>query len=182
MTRLTNQQRDQIRAGIVDETFRSRSLRLRQREHALAVRMLRERYGDDLFERIAKLPNGWLPTTNRVRFEGSPLGPSHLMLMEYAPLPAETSWSGTRLTPSDALIAESDALVLAREQMHDEREQLNSVIRSALASMTTVEQLADRWPEGYRHLPTSTHAVASGLPALRIEDVNARIAAAKEAA
>jgi hypothetical protein len=41
--------------------------------------------------------------------------------------------------------------------------------------------IAEGWPEGYAYFPHEKLA-ASGVPAVRVEDLNARLAAAREAA
>jgi len=66
--------------------------------------------------------------------------------------------------------------------LEQELDQLETQITATLAAYTTVEKLAVGWPEGYEELPQELLAETGNLPALRIDDLNARIAAAKEAA
>ena len=63
-----------------------------------------------------------------------------------------------------------------------ERQQLSLEVRGTLAAFTTVEKLAQEWPEGYAHFPHESLVAGGPVPALRIEDLNARLAAAREAA
>lgn len=67
------------------------------------------------------------------------------------------------------------------EVMVKEIEQLREQTLGTLGGFYTVEAFAEDWPEGYTFFPHPTLAPTT-LPVMRIADLNARIAAAREAA
>lgn len=204
MTKLTNAMRATIVKRITDKLRPAREAGLRAREHALALRLLRHRYGDDVFDRCRALPEGWLNVQKHLLFdyrltqvlprkrivEGTgrnrcdrvyPSG--NVQLNEYAPLPNSTGSGWTREAVGEALFEEIVALFHAKIELIDDVMLLQQQIRATLASFTTVEKLAERWPEGYAELPAEMLApIADGLPAPRIADLNERIAKFREAA
>lgn len=181
MTRLTKHHCATIVARVLETTFRDRKLRLRQRENALAVRLLRHAYGADVFERMAALPVGWLGTTKSLYFDGGMLRQlNRIRFLEYTTVPHEVQ-CGRNLDPPPGWIADLVDMCSDDADIATEETQLSNQIRAVLASFTTVEKLSDGWPEGYAHLPAETMAPTQ-LPSLRIDDLNARIAAAREAA
>lgn len=180
-TVLTNGSRNVVVAGVIEATFRERHLRLRQREHALAVRLLRHAYGDDAFERMAALPEGWLATTRTVRFdgEGTVHGRCQVELDEYTRVPFEVT-CGVPLPAPLGWVADLADLRCAQADLADDERRLRSQVGTVLASFRTVEALAEGWPEGFAHLPIVVPR--DPLPAVRVDDLNAAIAAARDAA
>jgi hypothetical protein len=181
MTKLLKSHRGAITDHLLSATFRERELRLRQREHALGLKLLRALYGDDALRRMAELPEGWLPLTSSVSFshtsDGGYLHHTSVGMSDPVRVPASHSYPDA--PPGWVLLWTK--LKDQRTELNAERLQIELEIRGTLAAFTTVEKLAEGWPEGYAHFPHPELA-PTNLPALRIEDLNARLAAAREAA
>lgn len=178
MTKLLNSHRQQITTHLLDATFRERELRLKQQEHALGLKLLRALYGEDSLRRMAELPEGWLPLTSHVSFSyvPAPSAYSHntiLIMSDPVRVPASHNYP---LVPQGCLLL-WEKLNSQRKELKSERRQLEMEITGTLRAFTTVG-----WPEGYAHFQHQTLATVGNLPALRIEDLNARLAAAREAA
>ena len=60
MTKLTIKMRETIVNKIVEAGRIGREAWLERREHALALRCVKARFGDDVFERCRALPPGWI--------------------------------------------------------------------------------------------------------------------------
>lgn len=204
MTKLTNAMRAAITDRIVVKVRLPREVKLRAREQSLAVRLIRHRYGDDVFDRCRALPEGWLSVqkhvslnynvvrmlpqrrkiveTNRNRSEV--IFPSgDLELTEYVPLPNSNRQHWDREVIGEKLFEEIVELFQAKVDLEIEIDNLQQQITATLSAFTTVERLAADWPEGYAELPAEmTAPKAEGLPAPRIADLNERIAALREAA
>lgn len=191
-TRLTNDMRRKTCDRLLAATFRERELRLDQRERALALRVLRRELGEDVLIRIAALPLGWLPMVDYLQFANysiargnirRPFGGysagSILRLPEAMFVPSFVSQH--RLDVSPESIAEIEAFVADFAALHEERESLIRQVIGTLGGFYTVEEFAEKWPDGYAHFPHPEMAPET-LPAYRIEDLNARIASAREAA
>lgn len=173
---------------LLDATFRERELRFEQREHALALRILRRELGEDALTRIAALPPGWLPFANhQIRFKTRtthgvhryPTEATSLTLANAMPVPAFVSHNQLEVGPTS--VAEVEVFCADAALLVDERELLKKQVLGTLAGFYTVEALATGWPEGYAYFPVPELAPET-LPAHRIEDLNARLAAAREAA
>lgn len=186
--KLNNAHRREVCKRIIDATFKERELRLRQREHALALRILRRELGKDALIRIAALPPGWLPLIETVRFECEVhrWRPHHLhhsivwlSLDASMPVPASVAHGG--IAPSKPSIKELEEFCADERAMFVEREQLETQVKGTLAAFTTVERFAEDWPDGYVHFPHPELAPTT-LPAVRVIDLNRRLAAAREAA
>lgn len=177
---LRNRHRDIILAGFLNEIKEPKEVSFRERENDIAIRMLRHRYGDDILERCHKLGPEWLrPVKNlpvdRLLWD---MGKNWLELIEYTPLPCSASnpWTREEIGP---LFDDIDKLVTDRHQFSEEFSQIREQIRSALRSYSSAKKLANEWPEAYAHFPKEESS--SNLPAIRISDLNVRIAAMKGA-
>lgn len=200
MTKLLKAHRVAIVAKVVSSVREPREAALDRHEHALAIRMVKHRYGDDVFERCRALPEGWLPSVKilslshdlvqsfpRYRHESgryASLRPAgSVRLSDYAPLPASAervAWGVEHVSAVDG--ASLHDLFADRVRLEEDLAQLERQVVATLASFSTVEALAEGWPEGYKHFPHEALASAGGLPAPRIEDLDARIAVLREAA
>jgi Nucleotide modification associated domain 5 len=204
MTKLTNQ----MRTALVEHALVAGRLageaELVRRERALALRLTRHRYGDDVFDRCRALPEGWVDAHRTISFDhwagdnklGFPVrvvyakGPygrrehyrvprGHRLELDTAvPLPNSFAQAWTRAEVG-SLYDEVYAYFEAVVARHDEEEALRASLKAAAAAFTTVEKLADMWPEGYAHLPVELLAATANhsLPAPRLDDLNARLAA-----
>jgi hypothetical protein len=167
---------------------------MRARENALALRMLRFRFGEDVFERCRELPGGWLELhkhiviSHRVRQSMPHRHTSFIRekvsisLAEFAVLPnsARTDWDREMFEP---LFEEVCAVFASYYTLEDEVRLVGQQARSLLTSIHTVEKLCDAWPEGFAFLPQEELAAPNfPVPAPRIMDINARIAALREVA
>lgn len=200
--KLNKQMRDAIVKRILEEVKPAREARLRSCEQALVIKLIRHRYGDDVFERCRALPEGWigvhkaicldyqlrnlLPRKQIVVGSGRNRSVDHyprstLYLAEYAPLPNSTGSGWTREAIGEKLYDELTDLFQAWVDALTDFELLEQQLRATLSSFTTVGRLAADWPEGYVKLPAELTA-PEGLPAPRIADLNERIAAVKRAA
>ncbi len=190
-TRLTNQMRQRTCKHLIESTFRERELRMEQREKALALRILRRELGEDALIRISSLPPGWLPLVQRLRFANYEIhranyqtrergyrSGSELYLPEAMTVPSFVSCN--QLEVSAQSIAEIDAFVADWKLLQIEREKLTEQVLGTLGGFYTVKAFAEEWPEGYTHFPHPELAPTT-LPAVRINDLNARIEAAKAA-
>lgn len=206
--KLTRAMRDAIVKRLLERTRAPRDAVLRNHEHALAVRLLRHRYGDDVFERCRALPEGWLQVYKHVTFEhkfvtrltrcrvifsyphrGS--GPptreirslGSVNLSDYAPLPASAcqTWPAEFLEPC---FDEIEGYARGVRDHEDAVEALRVQTVGVLSAYPTVELLSRDWPDGYNMLPPEMLAppVPPGVPAVRIEDLTLRIEKIREAA
>ncbi len=201
MTRLTKVMRETITSHIIEKTRPAHEVALRAREAALAVRLLRHRYGTDVFERCRALPEGWLTVHKQIVLDYqviftlprhkiatgrncSMIYPSgELSLAEYTPLPYSACGVWPREVIGEELFEEIVALFHAKIDLEKDIGLLSQQIAATLGAFTTAERLATDWPEGYAELPAEMLApVNAGLPAPRIADLNARIAKLREAA
>ncbi len=202
--KFTSRMRVTITDRVVASTRAPREAALNRREQALAVRLLRHRYGNDVFERCRALPEGWLHHQKQLSLEyalaqtlprtsietngyrrryGASLYPSgYLLLADHAPLPTSASGGWDRAAIG-SLYDDLHALFAARVELEKDLRALRAQVDGVLAAFTTVERLAEGWPEGYAHLPAEmTASPAANLPAVRIADLNARIEVLKEVA
>ena len=195
-TRLTNDLRRRTANRILHATFRDRVARRENAESALALRILRRELGEDGFVRITQIDPTWLPMTKDLYFAnynlkfhtlfaygGGQIYQTHLntslTLANAAPLPAFVAEH--RLEVGSASVVELDAFTLECAALVEEFERLSKQVVGTLGGFYHVEDFAAEWPEGYAHFPHPELAPTS-LPAFRVEDLNARIAAAREAA
>jgi len=186
MTKLLKSHREALTKHLLDATFRERELRLKQQEHALGIRLLHAWYSAGELHRMNELPDGWLPQTTRLQFVVGktdtaiyPKMSHYVKLSDPVRLPALHDFY--KEAPSTWLVKWS-ALAEKHRALDEERKQLTTQITGTLAAFTTVEKLAQGWPEGYAHFPHRDLAAVGQFPALRIEDLNTRLAAAREAA
>lgn len=193
-TRLNKLQRERIRDELLRAAFADRLARHETREHALALRVYRFALGDDGLRLLATLPRDWLPMVSTMHLDREVYGersPSRrlyycapfLNLAESAPVPQWlAAYRQTVPVPLASELGGEIALFLRDErEMLKEQETLKQEVWNLLAGFITVERLAQDWPEAYAAFPHAT-LVVPGVPALRVEDVNARLAAAREAA
>jgi len=188
-TRLTNDMRRRTTNHLIEATFRERMLRLEQREHALALRVLRRELGEDALIRIAALPPGWLPIDTELQFDNHAIKLKHelypnsrrYVLRFAAAMPVPSFVTQNKLEVGPESVAEIEAFAADWEATIEERDQLSRQVVGTLGGFYTVEALAEGWPEGYLHFPHPELAPET-LPAMRIADINERLAAAREAA
>jgi hypothetical protein len=183
-TRLTNALRQSTCNKILESTFRERELRLEQREHALALRVLRRELGEGALIRIAALPPGWLPLVNQLVFENEKvtrpvryqgyhtydsIRSTGLKLAQSMPVPSFVSHN--KLEIGAESIAEIAAFVEEVKVLAEEHKLLRQQVLGTLGGFFTVEAFAEGWPEGYTHFPHPEMAPDT-LPAHRIEDTS----------
>lgn len=186
MSKLLKSHRQEIVKRIVADVRAPREARLRERERHLAVKLVRWRYGDDVFDKARALPEGWLPNVKYITLNyrlrtklTSGSAPWRLELDTAVPLP----WSASHeWTDFGKIHDEVYAWYQDWTNLEEELRLLRQQTEAVLSTFTTVERLAADWPEGYAMLPAEQLAPSNGLPAPRISDLNARIAALKEAA
>ncbi len=179
MTKLLKTHREAITTRLLATTFAERELRLKQQEHALGLRLLRAQYSDRDLRLMASLPEGWLPLSSQLGVKANNYQRT-IALSDPVRLPATHPYV-FNIDDAPAFRDEIEAHFAARQAMRTERNQLSCEIAGTLSAFITVEKLAEGWPEGYAHFPHGELAPVA-LPALRIEDLNARLAAAREAA
>lgn len=187
MTKLNNSHRRVIAEKLIADTFREREARLKQREHALALRVLRRELGEDALIRIAALPPGWLPKVDTFYLEDlnglkrkTPYGYRSVSIHLDAPITVPYNWTSAigRINVGPESLAEVTAFCNDETALMTEREQLTLAVKGSLAGSTTVEKLSADWPEAYAFFPHPELAPGA-LPAVRLTDLNARIAAAR---
>jgi hypothetical protein len=179
MTKLLKSHREALAKRLLDATFRERELRLKQQEHALGLALLRQMYNHEDLLRMAQLPDGWLPLTSHLQFKSADGWRSQVNLSDSVRIPA--CYNYHFVAPGDWIDKWND-LRESQKALDEERDHLAAQVRGTLSGFTTVEKLAQGWPEGYAHFPHEALAAGGPVPALRIEDLNARLAAAREAA
>src|SRR5579859_1562337 len=170
---------------LIEVTFRERMLRLEQREHALALRVLRRELGEDALIRIAPLPPGWLSMDTELQFDNHKIKLKHEIypnsrrnaLRFASAMPVPYLVTQHKLEAGPESVAEVEAFVAEWNATIDERDQLSRQVVGTLGGFYTVEDFAEKWPEGYEHFPHPELAPET-LPAMRIADINERLAAA----
>lgn len=182
-TRLTDSDRRKIRDCLLEDTFADRVAARRRQRNALATQALIHHFGADCFERFSALPEGWLPSVNTVYVE--PKDQAHtkrvdLQLDEYRPLPSSVSYGSP--IPLDTKLSRGVVKWMADgEQLNSERSTLSIIIFNALRAFTTQEALAEKWPEAAAKLNSNQRAATPHqLPAVSVDDVRVRLAAAKK--
>jgi Nucleotide modification associated domain 5 len=201
MTKLNTAIRRAIVRKVVDSVRLPREAAMDRTEHALALRATIARYGTDVFAVCQSLPEGWLNVAKEIRFlrydntpqpkyvPGRGRGTAdaysepkyHLSLSEAAVLPNsfKAPWTVADFGTS---YDEVYAFFEERARFYEELRALDLQVTATLASFKTVEDLAAGWPEGYVHFPHDMLAETGALPVPRLDDLNARIAALREAA
>lgn len=188
--RLTKRMQADVADRVVSDVRRPREAALLRQENSLAIRLMKRRYGDDVFDRCRTLPAGWLPVRKQLSVslgsrapDGARNSHRYVHLSDYvaAPDSSKDGW-GEFLDQHPDLYDEVYAWFAAHAELGVQLTNLRYQVRATLASYTTVEKLAEGWPEGYALLPQETLAETSGVPAPRIADLNARIASLREAA
>lgn len=179
MAKLTLTQRDAIVSAILQDTFNGRQIALKKREHALAVKIIIDKYGKDAFAQFDAVPTGWLTTANQflIRHHGNT---RWLCLEEARALPHELTIGRYELEEHPKLLREYEGMLTECSRLSMERQQLQTDTAAALRAFGTEAALRDGWPEAHAYL--TVPRVMHQLPAVRIEDLNRRIAALKEAA
>lgn len=171
-------------------------------EHGLAIRILARELGEDSMIRIASLPDGWLPRHDTLHIHNDDAPRRGRLFVDYrgkveagynqqaflnfassVAMPAAWVFNGDGGMPplGPVSLGEYQSFAARERVLTEEVKSLERSIAAALAGFTTIERLAQDWPEAYAHFPHPELA-PSTLPAARIEDINARIAAAREAA
>ncbi len=202
MVLLTNKMRTEIRRRFIDEVELARLVALRAMEHATAIKLLKHRYGDDVFTKCRSFPDGWfrliktldlnhsfmqsLPASKQEYIERRRLAVhyhylSHVSLSDYAPLPYQASQGWDRSTIGDCYQDVHD-LAMSFANFKDDINNLKAQIWATLQAFSTVEKLCDGWPEGYAKLPAEMLIVKGGLPATRIDDLNTAIEKCRQVA
>lgn len=178
MAKLTQWQRDRVRAKIMSETFAPRGVALKKREAALAVRVIVDRYGRNAFARFDAVPAGWLTTSNKIRVRRG-TSYHYLVLEEARALPHELVVNNVELDERPALAARMDDLLKAQAQLYQDREKLSNDLKSALAVadvftrlvLIGVQRLAQSREERLE-LGPGHHALLTGLAAFAdLDDV-----------
>lgn len=181
MTKMTNAMREAIIKHSLVQGRQRRESQLKLQERALALRLTKQRYGDDVFQKCRSLPEGWLdnhrtisfsdytqqnklnfpvkviydPTRTRwgQRVERTRVPYRHVIELDTAvPLPNSFNSTWTREHVSDMYDEIYDHFA-AWVALEDEEEQIRAQMKGALASFTTVEKLSAAWPAAYAHLP-----------------------------
>lgn len=195
-TRLTNDLRQRTCQRILDAAFREREDRHLRYEHGLALRVFRRELGEDALARLASLPPEWFPRVTSLRIGNEQAAYRHtpgtgsyvgrpqslnpcLRFAESVAAPAYVAHGAIELHATSLVdyldfVATENALV-------EERRLLREQVLGTLGGFYTVEAFAEGWPEGYAHFPHPELAPTT-LPAFRVEDLNARLAAVREAA
>lgn len=178
MPRLAQSDKFNIARKMLEETFEDRRNHLMAAENLLAIDALQHHYGPDIFDRLAVLPEGWLPSGNSVWVKWQRHG-RKCQLLEYRRLPHFVVIGQDSIQLTDVL--GQDLLEIERgwEQYAKHREQTDKEIRGALAGFTTVAQLKSEWPEAHAHLNIPADP-ALRPPATRIDQIMQRLSLMKE--
>lgn len=210
MTKLTNTHRAAIADKALDAGRLTREAALTRQEHSLTLRATKFRFGDDVFERCRALPEGWLGVHKMIQFNYNTVCNLLPCRQVVHPRTPSRRWSWEQRVPANYKLDLSDVAVLPNAfaepwqpsyfsgtlwdevQEHfaghialfDEMELLRAQVKSTLLSFTTVERLAEDWPEGYAFLPPELVVpTTANLPAvLKLDDLNRRLAAFQQEA
>jgi hypothetical protein len=172
MTRLTSQLKQDILFKVLEDAFHERCKVHKAREHALAYLVRDQRLGEHK-KAFLSLPPELVWEISGVRVAISGLY-THLGYGRQEPTPHNLSES---LDPKTELGAQVAAYIDNETAMRKEQREISAAVNATLNSVTTVKRLLEVWPEAAKYLPKNPDKPQ--LPALRIDDLNARIAAAK---
>ena len=148
--RLTNDDRKLIRERILEHAFSKRAKALAAEENALADAAYDRIYSKKVRDAMAALPRGFLVEDEEIYAN---VAGRRFCLKLTEPRRAR---AGYALNNSDKCfnVLADDALGMkilahgdAKKALQAEREKALSSIRAALASMSTVKQCIERWPE-----------------------------------
>lgn len=176
MTRLLDVHRRDICSSMIQDAFAERKQRLAQEENALALRLTREVCGEDVFLRIGKVPEGWLPSITQIGLERGIGGSSYCNFADRATVPELMRRAIKPSLEWAEAFSFHRGLVCA---MESERRELADLIAARLRSIGTKEKLETDWPAAFAFL-RDPRAVAS-LPAVPIETIMERVERAKAA-
>lgn len=176
MTRLLDVHRRDICSSMVQDAFAERKQRLAQEEHALAMRLVRDVCGENVFAKIAHFPEGWLPGITRIGLEKSIAGTAYVNFSDRTTVPNLMQRAILPTPEWEDLFRDHRARF---DSMERDRHELADLIGARLRAIYTKEKLASEWPEAVVFLreppPVAT------LPAVPIEAIMERIARAKAA-
>lgn len=199
-TRLTNHMRETIVNRVIQDRFEADHKALERDRAELALACYNEHYPQTVRDRMAALPDGWLPTDNDivVKFGTEDRGYTRLCFNGYShnhrlvhEMPEEIV---KRFTETDAQkgclmsLAQDHGLTVEFLKQRDEQEELDeatrkarSGVKSILNSSTTVKKLLEIWPEVLPYLGDLAPAPPPKVPAVKVEELNAQLRLPKAA-
>jgi hypothetical protein len=180
-TRLNQSIRDRILSNAVRDAFKDIDAKLKDQEHALGERIVKETWGKH-YETARNMPESLMNWAKDVRAN---IGGMHaaLHLKESMPVPESlrfNTYAQRKAFAGDTKIADAwHELTQAQRQAIKDREDLTCELRASLKSVSTVKQLLEVWPDARLYLP---EIATPKLPAVSFENVSAKIEKLKEAA
>lgn len=169
---LTNAIRDTLRENIVNHTFNERVLANRERESALAEKILDHVIGDANLRLMKQLPKEFFVTKSTISLRSETKGFT-LRLKDVRAIPAYIAHSRVELPLTHGFWKEIRAVDVEDDAILKEKAQLRSEINAVLQSVRSVPKLLEVWPDIEPFLPKFEEM--ANLPAVRVEDLNRKI-------
>lgn len=178
MTRLTQWSRDKIIAAVLDDTFKARKKKLREREHALAIRVRDHALGKHK-KAFLSLPDKLIPKDDGVYVNAAGKR-VELGFEGKHPRPHGNRYSAPEAFAAGSPICKAiERFLAAQEKYQEDFDRVRVETRAILNSVTTEKRLVEAWPSVKKFLPE--HAEAN-LPAIRAEDLDKTLSECRKAA
>ena len=174
--RLTRQIRKVIREGVIKFKFADREKDLSAASQAHGMACYDRLFTPEERKLIDSLPGGWVPSSIRGKFAFGGRQ-SVVWFGDYRRVTKkmnDTSQALLTLAADDPLSVEFQRLENLKDDLRLERRRLEADLTAVLESVHTDTALLKLWPEAARWIP-STPARVHGLPAVIIDDLNAKI-------
>lgn len=184
--------RAKIRTALLARKFNEEAEQLRVARAGLAFDLYQRLYDAPTRERMAALPEGWLPeqselavelggTVRCVKFNGSPSAGGYYAMRQFTQVPSTFRQiqahhsHGVVLTldGADPLTAACDRLEAAWVDLRERRDRLGAEVDATLAQFRTIATLVKDWPEVVPFLPERQQrtATAVAVPRARLNEL-----------
>lgn len=196
MTKLTNGIRSAIRADLREHRFATQVKVLAAAAESFADKVYNTMYDEDTQAKMAALPEGWLPEDegvyvcclgqyHRVHFNGvtTSLDSALRNLVEYPPYTSRRFMQAHHdvaySLKDQALLSSWEETVQETRRLYETYGRVNSELRAALDSFTTIEKLIEAWPEvepfAKAYITNPKKVAKIQLPAVQVTSLNAML-------
>lgn len=181
--RISNYMKEQVISRLLKHAFEEREKSLQAKWYALGDAVYQDLYPADLQKKMNALPAGFLPMDDdvRVSFGGNftrvYFGENRLLARSHQSNAARV------YDDKHPLSVRHDAYRSAKDQLEEETRKAKSSAQAILDSVTTLKKLIEVWPE-VEPFVEDFKQTDSGryLPALPVQDLNARLGLPKKEA
>ena len=169
--RLTNYDRDKILSRALDAGFEKEAAVLAKRETAIATRCYNAVFSAETRKKIAAVPDGWLPTLERLSFN---VGGLHICfkVSELFRVPDDKRCDRLGTIKDQATIDAVNQYLADKKDHTDRYSRARTQAKAILWSVTTAKKLVEVWPESKPFLQGIGVAAEAKVPAAQITALN----------